>query len=353
MKYLNRKVFITLLSIFSYSYINAQQGQNIIKSKIDSLLGAETTKPFNGVVLVSQNRKNLYLKAKGYSNLEHKTLLKADDQFISGSIAKQFTSVLVLQAYEKNLLALDVPIRKYLPELSQSWKDTITIRLLLNHTSGIEALDKPTLFAPGTQFDYSHSTITYDLLAKILEKLYHKSFAEITAALFQKCGMKDTYHPDIKKYMKLTTPYTENENGKLNIETNSFMYSYAPAGGTFITTAIDLGKWNQLYFEGKLLKKNTMEQLFTKQKNSVRNHPVFGLTEYGLGVTIDTSDNLLMVGQTGFVPGYVTENYYFPKNHVGVTVLSNVDYNSGGFKGSFRYHTAILNIVRKYLQYKK
>lgn len=83
MKYLNRKVFITLLSIFSYSYINAQQGQNIIKSKIDSLLGAETTKPFNGVVLVSQNGKNLYLKAKGYSNLEHKTLLKADDQFIS------------------------------------------------------------------------------------------------------------------------------------------------------------------------------------------------------------------------------------------------------------------------------
>lgn len=251
------------------------------------------------------------------------------------------------------MLALDVPIRKYLPELSQSWKDTITIRLLLNHTSGIEAFDKPTLFVPGTQFDYSHSTITYDLLAKILEKLYHKSFAEITAALFQKCGMKDTYHPDIKKYTKLTTPYTENKNGQLNIETNSFMYSHAPAGGSFITTAIDLGKWNQLYFEGKLLKKNTMEQLLTKQKNSVRNHPVFGLTEYGLGVTIDTSDNLLMVGQTGFVPGYVTENYYFPKNHVGVTVLSNVDYNSGGFKESFRYHTAILSIVRKYLEKEK
>ncbi|KUY30281.1 serine hydrolase domain-containing protein [Elizabethkingia ursingii] len=353
MKYLNRKVLITLLSIFSYSYINAQQGQNIIKSKIDSLLSAETNKPFNGVVLVSQNGKNLYLKAKGYSNLEHKMPLKADDQFISGSIAKQFTSTLVLQAYENNLLALDVPIRTYLPELSQSWKDTITIRLLLNHTSGIEALDKPTLFVPGTQFDYSHSTITYDLLAKILEKLYHKSFAEITAALFQKCGMKDTYHPDIKKYTKLTTSYTENKNGQLNIETNSFMYSDAPAGGSFITTALDLGKWNQLYFEGKLLKKNTMEQLLTKQKNSVRNHPVFGLTEYGLGITIDTSNNLLMVGQTGFVPGYVTENYYFPKNHVGVTVLSNVGYNSNGFKESFRYHTAILNVVRKYLEKEK
>ena len=39
-----------------------------------------------------------------------------------------------------------------------------------------------------------------------------------------------------------------------------------------------------------------------------------------------------MAGQTGFVPDIFTENYYFPKNHVGVTVLSNVDYNSGGFK---------------------
>nr|WP_305050784.1 serine hydrolase domain-containing protein [Elizabethkingia bruuniana] len=255
MKYLNRKVLITLLSIFSYSYISAQQGQNIIKNKIDSLLDTETIKPFNGVILVSLNGKNLYLNTKGYSNLKYKTPLKTDDQFISGSIGKQFTSALVLQAYENNLLAMDVPIRKYLPELSQSWKDTITIKLLLNHTSGIEALDKPTLFVPGTQFDYSHSTVTYDLLAKILEKLYHKSFAEITAALFQKCGMKDTYHPDIKKYTKLTTPYTENKNGQLDIETNSFMYSHAPAGGSFITTALDLGKWNQLYFEGKLLKR--------------------------------------------------------------------------------------------------
>ena len=77
-----------------------------------------------------------------------------------------------------------------------------------------------------------------------------------------------------QKVHETNNSYTENENGQLNIETNSFMYSYAPAGGTFITTAIDLGKWNQLYFEENYSKKNTMEQLFTKQKNSVRNHPV-------------------------------------------------------------------------------
>lgn len=52
-----------------------------------------------------------------------------------------------------------------------------------------------------------------------------------------------------QKYTKLTTSYTENKNGQLAIETNSFMYSDAPCRGSFITTAIDLGKWNQLYFE--------------------------------------------------------------------------------------------------------
>lgn len=59
MKHLNRKILITLLLIFSYSHINAQRGQNIVKNKIDSLLGAETDKPFNGVILISQNGKNL------------------------------------------------------------------------------------------------------------------------------------------------------------------------------------------------------------------------------------------------------------------------------------------------------
>ncbi|REC63994.1 serine hydrolase [Chryseobacterium pennae] len=350
MRFLNSRVLMTVLSIFLYSCLSAQQKQNFIRSKIDSLLDIKTEKAFNGVILISQNGQTLYSKVKGYSNIERRILIGPDDQFISGSIAKQFTSALVLQAYEKKLLVLDIPIGQYIPELSQSWKDTITIRLLLNHTSGIEALDKPTLFIPGTQFDYSHSTVTYDLLAKILEKIYRKSFTEITMALFEKCGMKNTYHPNIKKYTRLTTPYTENENGQLDIETNSFMYSNSPAGGTFITTASDLNKWNQLYFEGKLLKKKTMELLLTKQKNSIRNHPVLGLTEYGLGVTIDTSDDVLRIGQTGFVPGYVTENYFFPENHIGVTVLSNVDYNSGGFKETFKYHTAVLDIIHEYLK---
>ena len=53
--------------------------------------------------------------------------------------------------------------------------------------------------------------------------------------------MKDTYHPDIKSIQKLTTPYTENKNGQLAIENNSFMYSNAPAGGSFYNNSIRSG----------------------------------------------------------------------------------------------------------------
>ena len=57
MKHLNRKDINYITFNFSYSHINAQRGQNIVKNKIDSLLGAETDKPFNGVILISQNGK--------------------------------------------------------------------------------------------------------------------------------------------------------------------------------------------------------------------------------------------------------------------------------------------------------
>lgn len=331
-----------LLIIFLKATIVTYGQQNNIEKQIDSLISVKTTRLFNGIILISKKGKTEYSKLLGYSDIDKKEPLKPNDQFVIGSISKQFTAVLVLREFDKGNIDLSTPIHKYLPELTQSWADTVTIHHLLTHMHGIAQLDKPTTFKVGTQ--YSYSQIGYDLLAKIIEKTSEKSFAELSESLFEECGMKNTSHPDIKKYSNLVKGYSETENGNIEFETESFQ-NYV-AAGSFISTVNDLNTWNDLFYNGKLLKSKTMKLLKTKQKGAVRNHPIFGITEYGYGITIDTKENVLQYGQTGFAPGFVSMNFYFPKTKTSAIVLENVAYELGDLKKTFYYHTEILKIIR-------
>lgn len=334
--------YIFFLLVFLKATIVTFGQQNNIEKQIDSLISVKTTRPFNGIILISQKGKTKYSKLYGYSDINKKEPLKLNDQFVIGSISKQFTAVLVLREFDKGNIDLFAPIHKYLPELTQSWADTVTVHHLFTHMHGISQLDKPTTFKVGTQ--YSYSQIGYDLLAKIVEKTAGKSFAELSENLFKECGMKNTFHPDIKKYNNLVKGYSEIENGKIEFETETFQ-NYV-AAGSFISTVNDLNTWNGLFYSGKLLKSKTMKLLKTKQKGAVRNHPIFGITEYGYGITIDTKENILQFGQTGFAPGFISMNFYFPKTKTILTVLENVAYETDDLKKTFYYHTEILKIIR-------
>ena len=334
--------FILFLLIFFKTTIVTFGQQNNVEKQIDTLISAKTTKPFNGIILISQKGKTKYSKMYGYSDIDKKKGLKMNDQFVIGSISKQFTAVLVLREFDKGHLDLSTPIYAYLPELTQSWADTVTVHHLLTHMHGITQIDKPTTFKVGTQ--YSYSQIGYDLLAKIIEKTSGKSFAELSKNLFKECGMKNTFHPDSKEYNNLVKGYTEIETGKIEFENETFQ-NYV-AAGSFISTAKDLNIWNKIFYSGKLLENETMKRLETKQQDAVRNHPIFGITEYGYGITIDTKANILQLGQTGFAPGFVSMSYYFPKTQTSVIVLENIAYDTDDLKKTFYYHTEILKIIR-------
>lgn len=340
------KISLFLFIFFKITIVTFGQHINIVK-QIDSLILTKSAKTFNGVILVSENGQTKYLKNFGYSDIEKKELLKLNDQFVIGSISKQFTAVLVLRELDKGNLDLFKPIHKYLPELKQSWADTITIHHLLTHMHGITELDKPTIFKVGSQ--YSYSQIGYDLLSKIVERTSKKSFAELSQNLFTICGMANTFHPNTKKYKNLVKGYTENESGQIAFETETFK-NYV-AAGSFISTVNDLNIWNSLFYGRKLLKSKTMKMLETKQKGAIRNHPLFGLTEYGYGITIETKGNIIQFGQTGFAPGFVSMNFYFPKTRTSLIVLENIAYDTDDLKKTFTYHTEILKIVRNEIKH--
>lgn len=334
--------YLLFLVIFLQTTIVTFGQKNSVYKQIDNLISAKTTKPFNGVILISQKGQTKYSKTVGYSDIDKKEPLQFNDQFVIGSISKQFTAVLVLREFDKGKVDLFTPIKNYLPELTQSWADTVTIHHLLTHMHGITQLDEPTTFKAGTQ--YSYSQIGYDLLAKIIERTSGKSFAELSKNLFEECGMKNTFHPDNKEYTNLVKGYTERENGKIEFETDTFQ-NYV-AAGSFLSTAEDLNIWNKKFYSGKLLKSKTMKMLKTKQNGAVRNHPIFGITEYGYGITVDSKETILQFGQTGFAPGFVSMSFYFPKTKTSVIVLSNVAYDINDLKKAFYYPTEILKIIR-------
>lgn len=313
-----------------------------LNSAVDSLLNIKTTTPLNGIIYCVSDENVLLSKVQGFSDFTAKSPLKLTDQFVIGSISKQFTAALILKEYERNNVQLHVPIRWYMPELKQKWADSVTIHQLLTHTHGIVDMDKPSIFPAGTQFNYSQ--IGYDLLAKIAERATGKKLEILSKELFEKCGMINTLHPASEGITSLAIGYTE-KNKQIEIDINSFQ-NY-PAAGSFISTVEDLARWNACLYGGKVLKKKTLKLMQTPQQGAVRNHPLFGETLYGYGITVSGENEQLQFGQTGFAPGFVSMNYYFPNTKTSLIMLSNVAYGDDDLKKAFDYNLKVLELYQK------
>jgi D-alanyl-D-alanine carboxypeptidase len=332
---------LVCLFLFIFCCFTNARAQKLV-AMLDSLLGAQSETPFNGVILVSENGKIKYNKTFGYTDLSHKKKIKHDDKFVIGSISKQFTALLILQQYEKGRLQLSDPITKFLNNVPADW-DNITIHHLLTHTHGIVNFEKPLAFTPGTRFMYSQHG--YALLGQIIEKVTGTSFPENSRALFQKIGMKNTFHPSFIKDTDIVTCFTSQADGSLKVETKSLQGF--PAAGGFISTASDLRKWNEHLFDAKLLNDSTLKLMTSPKAGALRQHPVFGNTVYGYGITVDTTSGLTQWGQTGFADGFASMDFYFPESNTSVVVLQNVVYYPDDLKKTYYYHTRVLDLVKK------
>lgn len=308
-----------------------------LKLKIDSIIVENN---FNGVVLLTKDTAKIYSKAIGYSDLEQKTSIKINDQFVIGSISKQITAVLVLREYEKGKIVLEDKINQYLSEINQPWSKEVTIHQLLTHTHGIVDFDKPLEFKQGTRFHYSQ--IGYELLATILERVTAKTFKDLSTELFDQYKLENTFHPDNKAYKNLVSGYEANENGILKYCSNS-LYNYAPAG-SFISNAHDLNKWNQLLHSGKLVRKETLELM--KTKYATRIHPIFDTVEYGYGLLFKDGEENIQIGALGYAPGFVSACYFYPHTNMNLIVLENTANDLDDFKKTFKVHTEIMELIK-------
>lgn len=318
------KIFrITYILTFLLLFTNCNsfgQKNNNYSAKIDSLIKTTNVRQFNGVILIAENGKIKYSKAYGFSNFEKKTLLNIDDRFEIMSNSKQITAVLILKEVEKGKINLQSPIKKYLPKLTQTWADSVTVHQLLNHTHGITDLEKPLLFKSGTDFKYGN--LSNILLGKIIEFSSKRSYSEMANELFKNLKMNNTFAYSKEKMQKVVSGHINKDNSFKVVNSTQIKEESIPADG-IITTAKDLTIWNNNLHKGKILKPETYKLMTAS--TVFAQHVVFGKEKvgYGYGIRICENDKTKHIGHTGLGDGFASMNLYFPKNNLSLIVLEN------------------------------
>jgi len=290
---------------------------------------------FNGTVLVARDGDVIINKGYGKADFELDVDNKSDSRYRIGSLTKQFTAAAILQLKENGLLRLDDKVNNYVSNFG--YGDQITIRNLLNHTSGfydyttskefrenmgkrvkLEEVvdifrDKELNFEPGKEFQYSNSN--YLLLGYIIENVTEKSYENyLKEEILNPIDMKNTgyaYHDKIIK--KRSEGYMLNPDGsKNNIYHDDA--TYAHAAGALYSTTLDLLKWDQALYTNKILTNSSLKEMFTTYKSN-----------YGFGFKIDKLFNKKRYYHHGGNMGYTSSINRFVDDKITIIVLTNLN----------------------------
>jgi CubicO group peptidase (beta-lactamase class C family) len=326
---MNTKIILALAIHF---FCQLSYSQPLDSNKLDAYIEAlNIHNKFMGSMVVSQNGKLLYTKSVGYADLEQELKANEESKYRIGSISKTFTTVLILGAVEENRLNLDQTIDEYFSSIPNAEK--ITIRQLLYHRSGIPNFtsDKTYLdwnrfpktekemieiiskggsdFEPDSKMNYSNSNFV--LLTYILEKTYKKPYSKlIEEKICQPARLKNTYVGS-----KINTKNDECNSYKLAdnnwiIESETDM-SVPSGAGAIVSTPIDLTKFSEALFNGKLLPVAQVEQMKTIKDNigmGLFKMPFYDKTGYG---------------HTGGIDGFHSMLAYFPEDGISFAIISN------------------------------
>lgn len=309
----------------------------LLGEKIDSVFSKYD---FNGIVAVFRDSVKLYEKAQGFSDFQAKKKIDSASVFAVGSISKQFTAALILEQVAQGKLKLTDKAAQYLESFQRipEYRE-ITIKELLNHSSGIYVMGNALVFKPGTGFRYSNDG--FNALGKILEKVTGKSYTENAVALFKKAGLKNTFTDANFSGTDFASAYLGKPANASEVpDMPSRLGTQAvgtPAGGV-LSTVGDLNRWNQALYGGKILKPEILNQMITP--SNVRKDNLFGKVGYGFGLMM-YGDGPLAYYHTGYVKGAPSINIYYPKTKTSVIVLSNLADETRGMDPNFLPHGEI------------
>jgi serine beta-lactamase-like protein LACTB len=256
------------------------------------------------------------------------------------SVSKPITAVAVMQLAAKGKLDLDAPVQRYVPSYPEKqWP--LTCRQLLCHQSGvrqwtedeflstrhyaslIEALDffknDPLAFEPGTRTLYT--SLGYNLLGLAVESASGQAYVDyLRENVFTPAGMESAWVDDVFALVPHRAQgYKKEAEGELFNSALSDTSNRVPGGG-LIATAEDVARFALALHSGGLLKKETREQMFARQRTRDGK-----LTGYGLGWTVASERGRREVYHIGGQPKVSTALYMLPDQGGAVAVLANLE----------------------------
>lgn len=282
----------------------------------------------------------IYFKGYGLANLEYDIPITDSTIFRIGSTSKQFTAACIILLAKQKKLSLEDKLISYFPEFPE-YAEKITIRDLLNHTSGIRDYltisylkglesedyyrDKNIMdwlinqnelnFEPGQEYKYSNSG--YWLLGKIVEKVSGKNMADFAQEeIFIPLGMYNThFHNDHNKIVKnRASGYDQTDDGfKISMTTLDMIGD----GGIF-TNIKDIKTWDDAYYNSEVLNKEFWDLM--TQKGILNNGEVL---DYASGLFIGEYKGLKTVRHAGGFVGFKAELLRFPEQKLSIVIFAN------------------------------
>jgi D-alanyl-D-alanine carboxypeptidase len=363
MKQIKHISLITLLLIVAQVAAFAQKpvaatGTNVLKKELQLKLDEwHKAGKFPGATLgVALANGESFGLAVGYSDRDAKTPMLPGDRMLAGSVGKTFALATAMQLVKEGKIGLDDKIEKYFGK--EPWFDklpnagSITVRQLMNHTSGLVRYEfketftkdltanpmkvwtpeerlaylfgEKAAFEPGKGWDYSDTN--YIVLGMIIEKVTGKRFYdEANRRVIKPLKLSDTIPQEGPKMKGVVQGYAGPNNpfgGKdAMIENGKFVVNpqLEWTGGGYASTSEDLARWAKMMYEGRAFDASLLPQVLDGVAA-----PMLGReTKYGLGVIIRKTSAGTSYGHSGFFPGYVTDMMYFPDQKIAVAVQVN------------------------------
>lgn len=347
--------YLTVLFLLPLGLLAQSEAETKLQSALDSLREVGN---FPGI-MVSMVLPNgtLWSFSSGYSNTRTRQKITARDYLMQGSVGKTYCSAIALQLIQEGKLKLDEKASGYLGD--KPWfsrlpnAPDITVRMLMNHTSGImryefkEAftqtlsaqpdkswtpeellsyvLDEKAPFKAGEGWDYSDTN--YIVLGLIIEKITGRAYYDLVRErLLEPFKLPETRPSSSRTLPGLIQGYagTDNPFGFRNEvvdSTGRFIINpqFEWTGGGIYSTTNDLARWGKLLYEGRVFDKAMLTTMLDGVPAKLGKD-----TRYGLGVIIRQSADLgTFYGHSGFFPGYLAELYYFPSSRLCVALQTN------------------------------
>lgn len=306
---------------------------------IDALFADYTGDAVPGAsVIVIRDRRVVFSRAYGMADLEHHTPATPTTDYRLASMTKQFTAMAIMLLTRDGRLNYDQPARTVLPELPPAAAG-VTIRHLLNHTSGlldyedlipdtqtVQVSDQDVLrllasrdsvyFPAGTKYRYSNSG--YCLLALVVERVSGMAFADfLRQRIFAPLGMTRTlaHLAGRDTVPERAFGYTP-DSGRFVPSDQSVTSATLGDGGVY-TSVDDLVHWDQALYDERLVDRATL--------TLATSPPVLpgDSTQYGFGWFVDTYRGRRRWRHNGETSGFTNAIQRFPERRTTIIVLTN------------------------------